>query len=58
MKLIETNINGVFIIEPKVFEDTRGYFFESWSEAKLAEAIRQLSTNSQTDTTKTKTENK
>ena len=38
MKLIETNINGVFIIEPKVFEDARGYFFESWSEAKLAEA--------------------
>ena len=38
MKLIETNINGVFIIEPKVFGDARGYFFESWSEAKLAEA--------------------
>ena len=37
MKLIETNINGVFIIEPKVFGDARGYFFESWSEAKLAE---------------------
>ena len=38
MKLIETDINGVFIIEPKVFGDARGYFFESWSEAKLAEA--------------------
>lgn len=38
MNLIETEINGVFIIEPKVFGDARGYFFESWSEAKLAEA--------------------
>ena len=38
MKLIETEINGVFIIEPRVFGDARGYFFESWSERKLAEA--------------------
>ena len=38
MKMIETEINGVFIIEPKVFGDARGYFFESWSESKLANA--------------------
>ena len=38
MKMIETEIDGVFIIEPKVFGDARGYFFESWSESKLANA--------------------
>lgn len=32
MNVIKTNIEGVFIIEPKVFTDTRGYFFESYSE--------------------------
>ena len=29
---IKTDIEGVFIIEPQVFEDTRGYFFESYNE--------------------------
>lgn len=38
MKIIETDINGILIIEPKVFGDARGYLFESWSETKLAEA--------------------
>ena len=37
MKLITTDIEGVFIIEPKVFGDARGYFFESFSEQKFAE---------------------
>lgn len=32
MKVIETAIPGVVIIEPKVFGDHRGYFFESYSE--------------------------
>jgi len=32
MNLIETNIQGVLIIEPRVFEDSRGYFFESYNE--------------------------
>nr|MBP7180680.1 dTDP-4-dehydrorhamnose 3,5-epimerase [Dysgonamonadaceae bacterium] len=32
MKKIETAIPGVFIVEPKVFGDPRGYFFESYSE--------------------------
>ncbi len=32
MKLIETNIPDLLIVEPRVFEDTRGYFFESFSQ--------------------------
>ncbi len=35
MNFIKTNIDGVFIIEPKVFEDARGYFFESYNEAEF-----------------------
>ncbi|MCI7391703.1 dTDP-4-dehydrorhamnose 3,5-epimerase family protein, partial [Butyricimonas virosa] len=31
MKVIETEIEGVFILEPRVFGDDRGYFFESFS---------------------------
>ena len=30
MEVIKTDIEGVFIIEPKVFGDARGYFFESY----------------------------
>lgn len=30
MKIIETNIPGLLIVEPKVFDDHRGYFFESF----------------------------
>lgn len=37
MKLINTDIEGVFVIEPQLFEDDRGYFFESFSEAKFRE---------------------
>lgn len=32
MKFIKTEIPGVFIIEPQVFKDSRGYFFESYSK--------------------------
>lgn len=32
MNITKTNIEGVYIIEPKVFEDSRGYFFESFNE--------------------------
>lgn len=35
MNFIKTDIDGVFIIEPKVFEDDRGYFFESYNEAEF-----------------------
>lgn len=33
MNFIETALEGVFIIEPRVFTDARGYFFESYSKA-------------------------
>ncbi|TAL59478.1 MAG: dTDP-4-dehydrorhamnose 3,5-epimerase [Bacteroidetes bacterium] len=32
MKLIPTRINGLFVIQPSVFEDSRGYFFESYNK--------------------------
>ena len=32
MKYIQTNIQDVFILEPRVFEDARGYFMETWRE--------------------------
>ena len=41
MEVIKTAIEGVFIIEPRVFKDSRGYFFESFNqrdfEAKVGE---------------------
>lgn len=38
MKVIETGLPGVLILEPKVFGDSRGFFFESWNEAAFAQA--------------------
>ncbi len=38
MPVIETPIPDLFVIEPKVFEDHRGYFFESYNQSILAEA--------------------
>ena len=35
MKLIETGIQDLFVIEPEVFSDERGYFFESFSLTKF-----------------------
>lgn len=35
MNFIKTEIEGVYIIEPKVFEDARGYFFESYNESEF-----------------------
>lgn len=37
MNVIDTEIEGLKIIEPKVFGDARGYFFESFSERDFAE---------------------
>lgn len=37
MEVIKTGIEGVFIIEPKVFGDNRGYFFESFNAREFAE---------------------
>ena len=39
MEVIPTKIKGVFIIEPRVFKDTRGYFFESYSKKDFEEKI-------------------
>ncbi len=38
MNLIKTELEGPVIIEPRVFEDERGYFFESFNEGKYIEA--------------------
>lgn len=35
MNFIKTDIDGVVIIEPKIFADERGYFFESYNEAEF-----------------------
>jgi len=37
MKITKTELEGVFVIEPRVFNDPRGYFFESYSKIKLEE---------------------
>lgn len=39
MEYIETEIKGVWILEPKVFNDARGYFFEAWRQADFDEHI-------------------
>ena len=39
MKIIATKLKGCFLIEPAVFEDERGYFFESFNEKKLQEVL-------------------
>lgn len=39
MDYIKTAIDGVYIIEPRVFKDERGYFFESWKQADFEEHI-------------------
>lgn len=38
----ETSINGVYVIEPKVFNDARGYFFEAWKQAEFEEKISKV----------------
>lgn len=42
MEAIKTNIDGVFIIEPRVFNDARGYFFESYSERDFNAQVREM----------------
>jgi dTDP-4-dehydrorhamnose 3,5-epimerase len=39
MEVIETAIQGAYIIEPRVFEDARGYFFESFSQREFDEKV-------------------
>lgn len=42
MNVIKTAIDGVVIIEPRVFEDARGYFFESFSQREFDEKVAPL----------------
>lgn len=42
MEVIKTNIDGLVIIEPKVFKDARGYFFESFSQREFEEKVRKI----------------
>ena len=39
MEIIKTNIEGVIIIEPRIFKDDRGYFFESFSQREFEEKV-------------------
>lgn len=39
MEVIKTNIEGVVIIEPRIFRDERGYFFESFSQREFQEKV-------------------
>lgn len=39
MEVIKTDIEGVVIIEPRIFEDARGYFFESFSQREFEEKV-------------------
>ena len=42
MNIIKTDIPDVVIVEPRVFGDNRGYFFESFSERDFAAAVREV----------------
>ncbi len=39
MEIIKTKLDGVVIIEPKIFRDLRGYFFESFSQREFEEKV-------------------
>lgn len=39
MNIIKTAIDGILIIEPRIFEDARGYFFESFSQREFDEKV-------------------
>ncbi len=42
MEVIKTSIEGVVIIEPRIFKDARGYFFESFSQKEFDEKVRPI----------------
>ena len=42
MKVLKTAIEGLLIIEPTVFGDSRGYFFESFSQREFEEKVRKI----------------
>ena len=39
MEIIKTDIEGLLIIKPRIFEDQRGYFFESFSQREFDEKV-------------------
>ena len=39
MEVIKTALDGVVVIEPRLFEDARGYFFESFSQREFDEKV-------------------
>ncbi len=42
MDVIETALEGGVIIEPKILGDTRGYFFETFSQREFDEKVRKI----------------
>lgn len=42
MNVIKTNIGGVVIIEPGIHENSRGYFFESFSQREFDEKVKPI----------------
>lgn len=42
MEIFETALEGVLIMEPRVFKDARGYFFESFSQREFDEKVRSI----------------
>lgn len=42
METIKTRLEGVTIVKPKMFRDSRGYFFESYSQREFDEKVRRV----------------
>lgn len=42
MNVIKTNIDGLVIIEPRIFKDARGYFFESYNKQEFDEKVAKI----------------
>lgn len=42
MEIINTELDGVVILEPRIFKDPRGYFFESYSQREFDEKVRPI----------------
>ena len=42
MNIIKTSIEGLLILEPRIFEDSRGYFFESFSQREFDEKVGKI----------------
>ncbi len=42
MNIVKTSLDGVIIIEPQIYEDSRGYFFESFSQREFDEKVGKI----------------